>query len=218
MGASGPRTTTHGGRYLVSRSQSLPLLWSRSILVNVQFEEVRPVVVVIDDDDNVREALDSLFCSVGLLVRSFSSGRQFLETVQPDTPGCMVLDVRLPGQNGLDFHDELIKARLNRPVVFISGHADVPMSGPAMKAGAVEFLTKPVRDQDLLDAVNLAIEKDRVQRHRARQEKNRLARVQKSKRRENERSWRLQRRARGTDRLLPNSHYRRQQLSFIARI
>ena len=137
--------------------------------MSVQFEEARPVVVVIDDDDDVREALDSLFRSVGFLVESFSSGRQFLETERPNDPGCMVLDVRLPGQNGLDFHDELIKSRLNQPVVFISGHADVPMSVRAMKAGAVEFLTKPVRDQDLLDAVNLAIEKDRVQRHRARE-------------------------------------------------
>ncbi len=138
--------------------------------MSVQFEEVRPVVIVIDDDDNVRESLDSLFRSVGYLVESFSSGRQFLESEQPNSLGCMVLDVRLPGQNGLDFHDELIKSRLNRPVVFISGHADVPMSVRAMKAGAVEFLTKPVRDQDLLDAVNLAIEKDRVRRHRAREE------------------------------------------------
>jgi len=129
---------------------------------------VRPTVVIIEDDSDVREALDSLFRSVGLDVQLFSSVGEYTSGGRQMRPGCMVLDVRLPGQNGLDFYDELVKTGSSPPVIFISGHADVPMSVRAMKAGAVEFLTKPVRDQDLLDAVHQAIERDRTQRNSGR--------------------------------------------------
>jgi FixJ family two-component response regulator len=132
----------------------------------------RPVVVVIDDDADVREALGGLFRSVGLNVDPFGSVAAFQEAARPDRPGCMVLDVRLPGKSGLEFQEELVRASVRSPIVFISGHADVAMCARAMKAGAVEFLTKPVRDQDLLDAVQAAIERDAqtrmVDAHRAR--------------------------------------------------
>ena len=119
-----------------------------------------PTVVVIDDDRDVREALLGLFRSVGLKVELFASIQQFLGSARQDVPGCLVLDVRLPGRSGLDFQDDLIRAKVRLPVIFITGYADVPMSVRAMKAGAVEFLTKPVRPQELLDAVQLAIERD----------------------------------------------------------
>ena len=130
-------------------------------------DEAPPTVVVVDDDQSVREALQSLLQSVALPVELFSSVREFLDSNRLDAPGCLVLDVRLPGQSGLDFHDDLVKANVPLPVIFISGHADVPMSVKAMKAGAVEFLTKPVRHQDLLDAIHRAIEHDRSRRERA---------------------------------------------------
>jgi FixJ family two-component response regulator len=126
--------------------------------------ERKPVVVVIDDDQSVREALDSLLRSVGLRVELFASVQEYLNGARQDAPGCIVLDVRLPGKSGLDFQNDLVKANQRVPVIFISGHADVPMSVRAMKAGAVEFLTKPVRQQDLLDAVQNAIEQDRARR------------------------------------------------------
>jgi FixJ family two-component response regulator len=134
--------------------------------VTVRDDEA-PTVVVIDDDQSVREALQGLLQSVGLRVALFSSVRQFLDSNRMDLPGCLVLDVGLPGKSGLGFHDDLIKANVPLPVIFISGHADVPMSVRAMKAGAVEFLTKPVRHQDLLDAINRAIEHDRARRQEA---------------------------------------------------
>jgi FixJ family two-component response regulator len=121
-------------------------------------------VVVIDDELEVRNALDRLMRSVGLRVELFASVREFLDSADPTGPGCLVLDVRLPGRSGLEFHDDLIKANVHLPVIFMSGYADVPMSVRAMKAGAVEFLTKPVRHQDLLDAIQLAIERDRARR------------------------------------------------------
>jgi FixJ family two-component response regulator len=135
--------------------------------VIISGDEAPPTVVVIDDDQSVREALQSLLQSVALPVELFSSVREFLDSNRLDAPGCLVLDVRLPGQSGLDFHDDLVKANVPLPVIFISGHADVPMSVKAMKAGAVEFLTKPVRHQDLLDAIHRAIEHDRSRRERA---------------------------------------------------
>ncbi len=131
-------------------------------------EELPPMVFVIEDDRAVRESLDGLFRSVGLQVQLFVSVQEFLREDQRDQPGCMVLDVRLPGKSGLEFYEESVRAGELRPVVFISGHADVPMSVRAMKAGAVEFLTKPVRDQELLDAVQTAIERDRVRRQNSR--------------------------------------------------
>jgi RNA polymerase sigma factor (sigma-70 family) len=122
------------------------------------------IVFVIDDDASVRSALKSLIRSVGLEVEGFASGQEFLDFSRPDLPGCIVLDVRLPGISGLDFHKSLIKAAIQLPVIFITAHGDVPMSVRAMKAGAVEFLTKPFRDQDLLDAIQLALNEDRMRR------------------------------------------------------
>ncbi|MGH6881507.1 response regulator transcription factor [Hypericibacter sp.] len=127
-------------------------------------ETKSPTVFVIDDDQDIREALQSLLRSVGLRVELFASVQEFIDRASPDGHGCLVLDVRLPGRSGLDFHDDLIKESMHLPVVFISGHADIPMSVRAMKAGAVEFLTKPVRHQDLLDAIYLAIERDQARR------------------------------------------------------
>jgi FixJ family two-component response regulator len=122
------------------------------------------VVFVIDDDGPVREALKSLFESIGLQVALFGSAAAFLESQLPDIPSCLVLDVRLPGLSGLEFQDELLRANIRVPIIFITGHGDIPMSVRAMKAGAVEFLTKPFRDQDLLDAVRVALERDRTRR------------------------------------------------------
>jgi FixJ family two-component response regulator len=121
-------------------------------------------VVVIDDDASVRKALDNLFRSVGLEVELFSSPQEFLQSERPDRPGCIVLDVRFPGRSGLDMQREISAANTPLPIIFITGYGDIPMSVRAMKAGAVEFLTKPFRDQDLLDAVGVALEKDRVRR------------------------------------------------------
>ena len=126
-----------------------------------------PQVYVIDDDEGVRDGLSSLFRSVGLAVTTFGATPDFLRLKRPDTPSCLVLDVRLPGASGLDFQATLENAGIAMPVVFISGHADIPMSVKAMKAGAVEFLTKPFRDQDLLDAVQAALERDRERREKA---------------------------------------------------
>jgi FixJ family two-component response regulator len=126
--------------------------------------ESQPVVFVVDDDPSVREALSSLFRSVGLRVESFDSAAEFLNTNPPMAPSCLVLDVRLPGLSGLDFQIELAKANMHIPIVFITGHGDIPMTVKAMKAGAVEFLTKPFRDQDMLDAVQLAFARDRARR------------------------------------------------------
>jgi len=121
-------------------------------------------VLVVDDDASVREALSDLFQSVGLMVEVYASAQEFLKNERPEGPGCLVLDVRLPGKSGLDFQQELSAANINLPIVFLTGHGDIPMSVRAMKAGAVEFLTKPFREQDLLDAVQTAIERDRVNR------------------------------------------------------
>ena len=121
-----------------------------------------PVVFIVDDDPSMRPAMDSLIRSVGLRVQSFGSAKEFLDCKRPDAPACLVLDVRLPGLSGLDLQRELAAAHITIPIIFITGHGDVPMSVQAMKAGAVEFLTKPFRDQQLLDAVQLAIDKDRT--------------------------------------------------------
>lgn len=126
--------------------------------------ELPPVVYVIDDDPSMRAALEDLVRSVGLQVRAFPSPQEFLESKPADAPGCLVLDIRLPGMSGLSFQKELVKAGLPLPVIFITGHGDIPMSVRAMKAGAVDFLTKPFHDQDLLDAIHAAIERDRGKR------------------------------------------------------
>ena len=126
------------------------------------------LVAVIDDDQGVRDALDGMLRSVGLQVVSFASTQDYLDEETPDGYGCIILDVRLPGRSGLDFQDDLTRLNVATPVIIISGHADVPMSVRAMKAGAVEFLTKPVRAQDLLDAVDAALARDRAARSQAR--------------------------------------------------
>jgi len=124
------------------------------------------MVFVVDDDASMREALRSLLRSVGLQVELFASAQEFLLRKRPEAPSCLVLDVRLPGISGLDFQRQLTEANVPIPIIFITGHGDIPMSVRAMKAGAVEFLTKPFRDQDLLDAVQLALERDRERRQR----------------------------------------------------
>ena len=123
--------------------------------------EIPAVVFVIDDDPSMRGALEDLVSSVGLQVKLFASPLEFLESERPDGPGCLVLDVRLPGMSGLTFQKELVRVGVTLPVIFITGHGDIPMSVRAMKAGAVEFLTKPFHDQELLDAIHAAIERDR---------------------------------------------------------
>ena len=120
-----------------------------------------PVVLVIDDDASVRGALRDLFESIGMRVMVFDSTQEFLRTTRPKGPCCLVLDVRLPGQSGLDLQHELNERNIALPIVFLTGHGDIPMSVRAMKAGAVEFLTKPFREQDLLDAVQTALDHDR---------------------------------------------------------
>jgi RNA polymerase sigma factor (sigma-70 family) len=125
-----------------------------------------PVVFVVDDDPSVRSSLKFLMSSVGLQVESFDSADALLQRKLPDSPSCLVLDVRLRGLSGLDFQRELAARNCHMPIIFITGHGDIPMSVRAMKAGAVEFLTKPFRDQDLLDAVRIALEKDRESRER----------------------------------------------------
>jgi FixJ family two-component response regulator len=127
----------------------------------------RPIVYVIDDDPSMREAVQDLIASVGLEARAFASPREFLDATRLDAPGCLVLDVRLPGSSGLNFQQELARTGVDIPVIFITGHGDIPMSVRAIKAGAVEFLTKPFRDQELLDAINAAIERNRAQRGEA---------------------------------------------------
>jgi FixJ family two-component response regulator len=128
----------------------------------------QPVVFIVDDNRAVREATRSLLASVGLRVETFKAAQDFLNTPRPDAPSCLVLDVRLPGLSGLDLQRELIGAGVAIPIIFITGHGDVPMSVQAMKAGAMEFLTKPFRDQQLLDAIQQALDRDRVdRRHRS---------------------------------------------------
>jgi FixJ family two-component response regulator len=126
--------------------------------------QAQEVVFVIDDDASLRHSLSSLFRSIGLKVEVFDSAADFLKIGRPQVASCLVLDVRLPGLSGLDFQTELAKANIRIPIVFITGHGDIPMTVKAMKAGAVEFLTKPFREQDLLDAVRLGLERDRRRR------------------------------------------------------
>ena len=126
--------------------------------------EAQSVVFVIDDDASMCQALQRLFRSVGLQAQVFGSTEEFLNTKLPDVATCLVLDVRLPGGSGLDFQTELAKAKIHVPIIFITGHGDIPMSVKAMKAGAVEFLTKPFRDQELLDAIQVALNRDRARR------------------------------------------------------
>lgn len=123
-----------------------------------------PTVLVVDDDEMMREALVGLFRSVGLRVQSYATAADLWSGSRPDAASCLVLDIRLPGGSGLDFQQDLAKANIHIPVIFITGHGDIPMTVRAMKAGAVDFLTKPFRDQDMLDAVMAALERDRKRR------------------------------------------------------
>jgi FixJ family two-component response regulator len=130
----------------------------------VDMNDQPPVVYVIDDDTSVRDGLEDLLRSVDLTVMTFGSTREFLLSVRPDAPACLVLDVRLPGTSGLEFQRSLMNSGIHLPIIFISGHGDIAMSVQAMKSGAVEFLTKPLHEQALLDAIQRAVERDRAQR------------------------------------------------------
>src|SRR5258708_6657129 len=134
-----------------------------------------PTVFVIDDDDLVRASIQGLLKSVGLRSETFGAAQEFLRSKRTNGPSCLVLDVRLPGVNGLDFQRELADAGVRIPIIFITGHGDIPMTVKAMKSGAVEFLTKPFRDQDLLDAIHQALDRDRV----TRQQESELAELRK---------------------------------------
>ena len=127
--------------------------------------EMAGVVFVVDDDASMRESLKNLTRSVGLRVEAFASAQEFLRAKRSDEPGCLVLDVRMPGLSGLDLQKRMAETGTDLPIIFLTGHGDIPMSVRAMKAGAVEFLTKPVREQDLLDAIQQALERDRAMRH-----------------------------------------------------
>src|SRR5437879_9703002 len=133
-----------------------------------------PVVFVLDDDVAVRAAIQGMLTSVGLRSETFATREEFLRSKRPEGPSCLVLDVRLPGVNGLDLQRELADAGIRLPVIFITGYGDIPMTVKAMKSGAVEFLTKPFKDQDLLDAIYQALDRDRI----ARQQQNELAALQ----------------------------------------
>jgi FixJ family two-component response regulator len=135
-----------------------------SILCERPNNDDNPMVLVIDDDPHVREGLRDVFESVNLPSKAFGSAEEFFQSKLPERVSCLVLDVRLPGLNGLDLQTELAKVQINIPIVFITGHGDIPMSVKAMKGGAVEFLTKPFREQDILDAVQVALERDRKRR------------------------------------------------------
>ena len=126
--------------------------------------EAHSTVLIIDDDADLRNSVGRLLKSVGLNARLFASIPDFLKTERPDTPACLVLDIRLPGESGLDFQRELATANIHLPIVFITGHGDIPMTVQAMKGGAIEFLTKPFRGQELLDAIQLGLERDRFRR------------------------------------------------------
>jgi len=136
--------------------------------------EAAPIVFVVDDDPSVRRAIKRLIGSEGLQVELFGSAQEFLQCRRPDAPSCLVLDIKLPGISGLDFQPQLAEAGIRIPIIFITAHGDIPMTVRAMKAGAVEFLTKPFRDQDLLDAIQIALERDRARR----QEESKIAVLQ----------------------------------------
>jgi len=148
---------------VVARADAGMMLCTVQVVAkSLTMTEPEATVVVIDDDPAVREALGSLLRSVGLQARLFASVPEFLQTGRPNGPTCLVLDVRLPGRSGLDFQRELTMAGMHLPIIFMTGHGDIPMSVQAMKGGAIEFLTKPFRDQDLLDAIELGLARDRA--------------------------------------------------------
>jgi FixJ family two-component response regulator len=129
--------------------------------------ETPPVVFVVDDEPSVRISLKRLLRSIGLEARTYASAQEFLQSERPDAPACLVLDIRLPGLSGLDLQQELAAASVDLPIIFVTGHGDIPMSVRAMKAGAVEFLTKPFREQDLLEAIQRGIERNRITRQQS---------------------------------------------------
>ena len=129
--------------------------------------ETPPVVFVVDDEPAVRISLKRLLRSIGLEARTYASAQEFLQSEHPDAPACLVLDVRLPGLSGLDLQQELAATNVDLPIIFVTGHGDIPMSVRAMKAGAVEFLTKPFREQDLLEAIQRGIERSRITRQQS---------------------------------------------------
>jgi FixJ family two-component response regulator len=135
----------------------------------------RPLILIVDDDEEVRAAIRELILSVGLDATCFASTRELLETELPERPGCLVLDVRMPGSSGLDLQHQLISSGNAKPIIFLTGHGDIPMTVQAMKAGAVDFLTKPVRDQALLDAVTIGVERDVARQAEARTVKRHVA-------------------------------------------
>jgi RNA polymerase sigma factor (sigma-70 family) len=139
-------------------------IWERAI---VSMREQQPIVYVIDDDEAVRESVTDLLRSVGHDVQSFRSAQEFVDSPRPDAPGCIVLDVRLPGQSGMEFQRGLAKSDIHLPVIFISAHGDIPMSVRAIKSGAIEFLTKPLNEQELLDAVQTGLARERTRREEA---------------------------------------------------
>jgi FixJ family two-component response regulator len=129
-----------------------------------EMAEANPIVFVVDDDASVRDAIGNLLESIGVRAQMFSSTEEFMQARRPEAPGCLVLDVRLPGKSGLEFQEELEKAGLEIPIIFITAHGDIPMTKRAMKAGAIEFLTKPFEKKDLLDAIAHGLERDRLRR------------------------------------------------------
>ena len=137
---------------------------NEGLQMNRPADQDRPLVVIVDDDVAVRTSIEELMLSVGIDAAGFGSTRELLEAKLPERPGCMVLDVRMPGSSGLDLQQHLAAAGNAKPIIFLTGHGDIPMSVQAMKAGAIDFLTKPVRDQSLLDAVTLGVERDLAQR------------------------------------------------------
>lgn len=137
------------------------MVWPRVARAEAM-SQAQSTVIIVDDDPAIREALGSLLRSVGLEVKALASVPEFLKSGRPNGPTCLVLDVRLPGRSGLDFQRELSASNIHLPIVFITGHGDIPMSVQAMKGGAIEFLTKPFRDQDLLDAIQLGLARDRA--------------------------------------------------------
>ena len=156
----------HGGR-LSGIARAITVQSSTSsyrALNDRRVSRISAIVFVVDDDASIRELLSTLFRSVGWGVRTFDTASEFLQSKLPECPSCMVLDVRLPGMSGLDFQTELAKAEIRIPIIFMTGHGDIPMTVQAMKAGAVEFSTKPFRDQDMLDAVQCGLARDRSRR------------------------------------------------------
>jgi FixJ family two-component response regulator len=159
---------SHRGAYSTARAIANDSRWAEDVAHRHRATQVghgmEALVHIIDDDESIRHALDSLFRSVDLDTRLYRSPQEFLDAQRPDCPACLVLDIRLQGISGLDFQERLAQHDIRIPVVLITGHGDIPMSVRGMKAGAVDFLTKPFRDQDMLDAVGVAIEKDRARR------------------------------------------------------